>query len=117
MYSFLILKNLAFDFAYFPLWWYTRGFYGLVLGAIDFIIRKERSLSLLVWTRNLFVPMYGQHDVAGFLISFIVRLTQIIFRSFVMLFWLYLSLLAVLIWLALPFAAAYMVFLQASAGG
>jgi hypothetical protein len=48
--------------------------------------------------------MYGQRDIAGRLISFIVRLVQIIFRGLALLVWLIIGLLALFIWLAFPLA-------------
>ena len=46
--------------------------------------------------------MYGQYDWEGRLISFIIRLLQIIFRTFLLIIWTILSLIPIIIWVALP---------------
>ena len=88
---FEIIKNIF----YFPFWWYSRGVWTLIIGLKNFLILREKSLALLVWVKNIFRPMYSQHDTAGILISFFVRLFQIIFRSIVMCFWIFLPILTI----------------------
>jgi len=41
-----------------------------------------------VWSKNLFVPMYGDDSVTGRAISFIVRLAVLVFRSLGLVLWL-----------------------------
>jgi hypothetical protein len=91
-----IIFEIARDIIYFPLWWYSRGLFNLLLGVRDFLVDKQKSLALLVWIKNIFKPMYGQYDWQGFLISFFVRLVQIIFRSIFMLFWAILGLAVII---------------------
>src|SRR3989338_2734955 len=94
-YSLQILTELAWDVLYFPLWWYTRGFLNLLMSLLNFLSDKQKSLALLVWLKNIFRPMYAQYDWQGMLISFFMRLVQIIFRSIFMLFWVILGLMAI----------------------
>lgn len=76
----------------FPLWWYGRGL-GLAAGrASASVAHAARSLALGVWTRNLFVPMYGETGAEGRLISFFVRLSMVILRGFAVALW------AALVW-------------------
>ena len=106
-YSLKIIGELVFDVLYFPLWWYSRGLLNLMLGVKNFLADKQKSLALLVWVKNIFKPMYAQYDWAGILISFFVRLIQIIFRSIFMLFWTILALAVIVFWLLLPVLAVY----------
>lgn len=111
-YSIKITSELFWDIVKFPLWWYSRGLLKMVLRMKSFLRDKERSLAFFVWLKNIFRPMYGQNDIAGFLISFMVRLFQIIFRGIVLLFWSLISLSVVLIWLILPIFVIYQLILQ-----
>lgn len=112
MYSLKILGEIGRDFLYFPLWWYSRGLSLMVQKVWEFIQNRQRSLALFVWMKNIFKPMYGQYDWQGKLISFFIRLMQIIFRSFVMLFWIIGAVLFLVIWLILPIFVIYEIIFQ-----
>jgi len=88
---------------YFPIWWYSLGFGRLIKSAGRFWRNQERSLGFLVWVKNIFVPMYGQRDWMGRIISFVVRLVQIIARGIALLFWSLILILILLLWLVFPF--------------
>jgi len=104
------LGQLVWDAILWPFWWYSVGldFFWRLAG------RQLKSafggLALGVWAANLFVPMFGQYDRAGRIISFFIRLFQVIARSiwlfFYGLFWLALF----IVWLLLPFTAVYALF-------
>lgn len=89
---------------FFPLWWYSLGFIMFAGRIIAFWRGEQKSLGFLVWLKNIFVPMYGQHDFAGRIISFFIRLIQIIFRGLVLCFWIAIGLALMAAWLALPLA-------------
>lgn len=91
---------------FFPIWWYSFGFFRFASRIFSFWCSEQRALALWVWLRNLFVPMYGQHDFTGRVISFFVRCFQIFFRSLGMLFWIVIGLILMLLWLVLPLAIA-----------
>ncbi|MDD5071969.1 MAG: hypothetical protein PHQ42_04530 [Patescibacteria group bacterium] len=112
LYAGKILIDLLRDIIYFPLWWYSRGLKQLTVRLKNFLVNKEKSLALFVWIKNIFRPMYSQYDWAGILISFFVRLFQIIFRGIFMLFWLALALFILGLWLALPVLAIYEIIFQ-----
>jgi hypothetical protein len=103
------------DILYFPLWWYSRGFWGVLQWAGRFLGQRLRGTGLLVWLKNWFTPMYGQHDWAGVMISFLVRGVQIVIRAFIMCFWLVYTLAAIILWLAAPVYAIYQLILQLTA--
>jgi len=72
---------------YAPVFWYGRGLIDAARYCGRLIVREWLSLGVGVWAANIFVPMYAQRDLAGALISFFMRLIQIIARMFAMLAW------------------------------
>ncbi len=107
----IILQSLG-EILYFPIWWYSVGFVRLVKSLWRFLLNQEKILAFSVWLKNLFVPMYGQRDFVGRLISFIIRLAQIILRGFVLLLYLILMLGLLLLWLIFPIALLLMTAFQ-----
>ncbi len=87
---------------FFPVWWYSLGFIRFVRRMINFWQEEQRALGFSVWLRNIFVPMYGQRDISGRLISFFIRLVQVIFRGLALFFWALVCLILLLFWLSLP---------------
>jgi hypothetical protein len=111
-YSGKIFIEIIMDIMYFPVWWYTRGAFLFTKKILNFLGNKQKSLALLVWIKNLHKPMYGQYDWQGMLISFFMRLVQIIFRSFVMIFWLIIAFGFFCAWLILPLFVLYEIIFQ-----
>jgi hypothetical protein len=101
-YSGKILAQVLWDFLYFPLWWYSAGFIKTATGVTNFYKNQEASIGFLVWLKNIFVPMYGQHDTAGRFVSFFIRVVQIFFRGFMMLFVIIFGLIFLAFYLVLP---------------
>lgn len=64
-----------------PFWWYTKGFVHVTRSGMNFIKMYARMLSIRVWIKNIFVPMFGMYDWQSRLISFFMRVAQIIIRS------------------------------------
>lgn len=87
---------------YFPVWWYSLGFFRFVKRIFYFWREQAYFLAVLIWIKNIFVPMYGQGDFVGRLISFLVRFVQIIVRTIILFFWLLMCLVLMAFWLALP---------------
>lgn len=112
LYSVKILAEISRDLIFFPLWWYTRGLVMVLLGLVNFIKNMEKSLALFVWMKNIFVPMYGQRDIQGWAISVFIRVIQIIFRGFILLIIVLLSVLLFIFWLVFPFFVAYQIMFQ-----
>ena len=104
-----ILADILKDIFFFPFWWYSIGLTGTVKKLVDFIVDKEKSLALFVWVKNIFIPMYGQRDWQGYLISFFVRLVQIIFRSLILVFWVIIALIFFWLWFVFPGLVIYMI--------
>lgn len=97
-----VIFTIVWDFVYLPIWWYSRGFLDLSRRFWLFVRKREASLGFLVWLRNIFVPMYGQSDFAGRLISFFIRFVQVIFRGGLLLLLILLSLMGLIFYLILP---------------
>ncbi len=112
IYSVKIITELIADILLFPIWWYSRGFWGWVKSVFGFLCNREKAIGLFVWLKNLFTPMYGQQDWQGRLISFFMRLVQIVFRGIFMLFWLIIFCLLIVAWPALPVFVGYEIFFQ-----
>ncbi len=100
------------DVVFFPIWWYSFGLAQILKKNKKFLANREKGLALFVWIVNIFTPMYGQYDIQGRIISFFMRLVQIIFRGLIMIFWLIITFLCVIIWLGLPFLIIYQIFYQ-----
>ncbi len=97
-----ILFDAFVDIFYFPLWWYTGGVLHASKWCFGFFMEGNQTLAPGLWFKNLLVPMYGQYDWQGRIISFIMRFVQFCFRSLALLFWLLVCLFLFTIWLLLP---------------
>ncbi|MFA5130963.1 MAG: hypothetical protein WC467_00905 [Patescibacteria group bacterium] len=111
-YSGKIVISLLLEIIYFPVWWYSVGFYRLLKNVGKFWRDQEKVLGFSVWAKNIFVPMYGQYDWAGRLISFLVRLVQVIVRGLALLVWLLLGIALILSWLIIPVLLVIALFFQ-----
>ena len=106
LYSGQITLKILGEIVYFPIWWYGPGLVRTIRKLGLFWLDQGRMIGFSVWLRNIFVPMYGQSDLAGRLISFVMRLIQVVLRGTVLLFWLAFVLAALCLWIALPPAIA-----------
>lgn len=107
-----IMSQFIFDILYFPLWWYTSGLLKTLRWGKSFLSIRLRVSGLGVWVKNIFTPMYGQTDWAGMIISFIVRVIQIIVRSSIMIFWIIFTIMTIALWLILPLIIFYQIIFQ-----
>ncbi|MBU1126188.1 MAG: hypothetical protein ABH826_00015 [Patescibacteria group bacterium] len=99
--------DLVTDLVRWPFWWYSKGLI-LVTGWIFHSISNySRSLALWVWIKNIFVPMFGARDIQSRLISFFVRLVQIIARSFMLLIFSILMIIALAAYMIFPVFCVY----------
>jgi hypothetical protein len=112
VYFFVVLAQLFRDLALLPIWWYTRGLVNCLRWCLNFIGDWWKSLALGVWIKYLFVPMYGQRDFSGRLISFMMRFVQIILRGIIFLIWIAVSCLIFAIYLSLPILIVSQIILQ-----
>lgn len=107
-----VLLNVVADFFYFPVWWYTGGLKKQLTGILGSFLARQDALALDIWIKNIVTPMYGQYDIQGRIISFIMRLAQIIGRLFILIVWGILLLAWLTVWLFIPVAVAYFIYIQ-----
>ncbi len=72
--------DLAGSVIRFPFWWYTTGFFDVVRWVKRSLSYDWKRYNIVLWVRNFFVPMYGQHDLTGRLVSVFMRLMVLIGR-------------------------------------
>lgn len=77
--------------------------------ALGEIVASQEFLGVHIWVANIFRPMYGQRDIASKIISFFMRIAQIILRSIVLLGFCAFYLLIFIVYLALPAVVVYMI--------
>ncbi|MFC1662679.1 hypothetical protein ACFL04_00750 [Patescibacteria group bacterium] len=110
--STFIFRELIFDVVRFPWWWYTRG----TMNAAFFISREmsdwANRLSLRILLRNMFKPMYGDYTRSGRAISFFIRVIMFFVKSIVFVLWSVLLIALLLLWLLVPLAIIYMIYLN-----
>ncbi|MDD4477147.1 MAG: hypothetical protein PHY40_03245 [Patescibacteria group bacterium] len=107
----LVLQQLfaeAFlDFIYFPFWWYTKGAKRAAILCLNLLNYGNLKLAPGLWLRNIFVPMYGQYDWQGRIVSFFIRLVQVIIRAAALVFWASVCFALFLVWVSIPAAVIY----------
>lgn len=97
-----IFWDLLGDIIRFPAWWLTTGIKKSFLSLLNKIKNASESLGVGIWIKNLFKPMFGVRDWQGRIISFIVRIIQIIFRSIFLLIYVIFSIFLFFLWILLP---------------
>lgn len=77
----LLVIDLLGSIVWFPVWWYTKGL-ALVAGkALAALRYRSQAYAFRIWIRNFFVPMYGQYDVWGRIISVFMRFAVLVGRA------------------------------------
>jgi len=108
----LVIQSMLLEFilnlVYFPIWWYTGGVKHTVIWCWNLLQSGNLYLSPGLWLKNLFVPMYGQKDLQGRLMSIFMRFVNVIGRSFALLIWLIIVLILFLLWLIFPIFVIWM---------
>lgn len=104
--SFFVIKRLLWETVTGPfetaLWWYTKGLAGISHWYRYVIVRGNARLGVLLWIKNIFVPMYGQRDWQGRAVSIGMRIAQIIARGFVFVLLVLGTTLLLLLWVVAP---------------
>jgi hypothetical protein len=102
-----VLLDTLREILYFPIWWYSRGLRLAAGFSWQRIKNMEVRLGVKVWVVNIFKPMFAQRDIAGVLISFFMRIFQIIVRSIILFFWVLIMTLIPLIWIVFPLVVLF----------
>lgn len=100
----VFLEDILGSIIWFPIWWYTTGFQIVLQSAERSIVYRMRSLGLRIWIKNFFVPMYGQNDLVGRLVSIWMRFVVLIGRGIVLVAELILCACGLVLWGIAPFA-------------
>ncbi|OGH85099.1 MAG: hypothetical protein A2493_00910 [Candidatus Magasanikbacteria bacterium RIFOXYC12_FULL_33_11] len=103
-----MLLELLWDIVYFPIWWYSDGARRALLFCVDLVIDVNAMLAPGLWLKNIFVPMFGQSDFQGRLVSFMMRFFNFVFRSIGLFIWLILVVVLFFIWILLPMFVIFM---------
>lgn len=77
----LLFVDLLGSVVWFPVWWYSKGLSLVSSKALAALQYRVRSYGFRIWVRNFFVPMYGQYDITGRLVSVFMRFIVLIGRS------------------------------------
>lgn len=100
-----LLWELGGDILRFPAWWYGKGFLRAATYAIEFVQGYARTLGVMVWAKNIFVPMFGRYDWQSRIISVFMRLANVIGRGFVTMIVSFIVLGVFAVYVALPVVA------------
>lgn len=85
-----------------PLWWYSAGFVAMLKWFSVNVTYYTRLSAVDIWVKNIFTPMFGQYDWQSRMISFIVRVGNIIARGFGLILWIMMCGAAVVVYLLWP---------------
>ncbi|KKR34491.1 MAG: hypothetical protein UT67_C0014G0003 [Candidatus Magasanikbacteria bacterium GW2011_GWA2_40_10] len=102
-----LLLEFVWDIIYFPIWWYTKGAIHALRWCFNLFLHGNENLAPGLWLANLFVPMFGQFDIQGRIVSFLMRFVQIFARTVALAVWFSLCLVLFFCWLALPLLVVY----------
>jgi len=110
----IIIKDLFLDVfwevLYFPLWWYSRGLKKTAFFCWYKIREGWKSLALSILLANFFKPMFGQRGFTAYILSLNTHFWQILWRLFLIAFWVVFWLFILLGWLVLPLFAIWQLF-------
>ena len=102
----IIVQRMAIEFIldilYFPIWWYSGGVKHTGVFCLNLFRGANNFLAPGLWLQNITVPMFGQYDWQGRLVSFFMRLINVIGRSIALLFVIFFILGIFFLWLIFP---------------
>ncbi len=87
---------------HFPVWWYTRGFWGVLRYFGQALSYRWTSYQFRIWLKNFFVPMYGQYDWSGRLVSVFMRFFVLLGRLIAYVIEAITYFLFIILWLIVP---------------
>lgn len=100
-YPVVLIGQIVRDVLWFPVWWYTRGLYKCIRWVLAWCAGWWQALGVAIWLKYLLVPMYGQRDFFGRLVSFVMRLVQIVARTAFFVLLALVGLLLIVLWLVI----------------
>lgn len=112
----LFFVDLIGSVVWFPVWWYTKGFAAVIASAQRALRYRSQSYAFRIWIRNFFVPMYGQYDWTGRLISVFMRFVVLIGRGIAIAVEALIYGCGLIVWLLVPLAAIALLLLNLFGG-
>jgi hypothetical protein len=97
------MVQLMLDILYFPIWWFSAGLFGVARYLWERFQDGRMRLAPGLWLKNLFVPMYGQRDWQGRLMSVFMRFVNVIGRSIFLIMWIFFLVILLSVWTVFPF--------------
>ena len=91
-----------FDVLYFPIWWYSAGLKKRLRFFIDGTKQWSRYLAIKILVTHIFKPMFGQYNWEGRIISFFMRLIQLMVSFIIFIIGFIFILLILILWIVLP---------------
>ena len=108
----VVLQRMALEFVldllYFPIWWYTGGVKHAAIFCYHLLQDGNMFLAPGLWLKNMFVPMFGQTDFQGRLMSIFMRFSNFIGRSIGLIIWFFVVLILFALWFVFPVFVVYM---------
>jgi hypothetical protein len=77
----LLFIDLIGSVVWFPVWWYTKGLALVISKVVASLRYRYQEYSFRIWIKNFFIPMYGQYDLTGRLVSVFMRSVVLVGRS------------------------------------
>ncbi|KKS82171.1 MAG: hypothetical protein UV58_C0012G0017 [Candidatus Wolfebacteria bacterium GW2011_GWC1_43_10] len=112
-----LLKTFYFRIIMFFRHWYVDSFY-VIWGWLQGRVRGlEKNLALRLNLRFIFVPLYQEYNVYGYVLGFIFRTLRIFFGGILYLFVFLVALAAYLVWAAVPIFFVYKALVPGSESG
>ncbi len=100
----LIVIDLLGSVAWFPVWWYSKGLLKVLNRARAALKYRVASYGFAIWVKNFFVPMYGQYDLTGRLVSVLMRFVVLVGRSIALVVEALVYGLGIALWVVTPVA-------------
>ena len=76
-----VIADLIREILFLPVWWYTIGLVRAAMWCAGSVRNAAETTGLILWAKNLFVPMYGETGFTGRTVSFFIRSVMIFFRG------------------------------------
>ncbi|MBD3311492.1 MAG: hypothetical protein GF349_03280 [Candidatus Magasanikbacteria bacterium] len=107
-----MVAEILLDLLYFPIWWYSGGLKNAYYFCKNIFQTANSYLAPSLWLKNIAVPMFGQYDWQGRLVSLFMRIINIIGRSIALFFVLIFVLFLFLLWPTMPIIVFMLFFIS-----
>ncbi|MBU1148496.1 hypothetical protein KKI23_00220 [Patescibacteria group bacterium] len=107
-----ITKDIVGDILFFPVWWYSFGFKKITLSLLNNWRSLASGLSITTLFKHIGTPMYGDYTKSGRIISFFMRIIQLIFLTAGIVVYGVLLIVLIVAWLVIPLFVAYNIIYQ-----